>query len=1020
MIFRPALLVLSSLAVLAGCGGGGGGGAAEPTVPFRVSISAQETTLSANTSNSVFGPETPFATTINVRITESNGTPVSDGTLVSLTVSASEIGLLSTISEPATQSESLQLTTSGGNASALFHTSDVTGQTSISASAFDSVANRNVQSSVTITVNDDVAPPQQVELTTERTTLPANPFGVPPFLGSPYLSEVTITFRDSSGQLSAPADGTVAASIDPVTRGAFSTLDDPTTTDVNEFFVLIGNGPVDMAAGTATVFVHSFSTPGPMVLRVTAQDPDTLETLSAELEFTVTEPASDGVPANVALSASRSLMYVQGSGGQTSQQLEALVFDGGREPVPDPVDNNNVLVELFTEGPNTGETVRARNASGTVVQGDSISIATTAGITSFNLDTGTQPGFLEVRVTADAADNNVDNGIGAPVSSSFEVEVSDGVPFAIALATVPAGPVATGASVTDANPNAPFPLSSNDVLAMQIEAVVTDRRGNPPARPVTIEFGLLDSPTDGFPSTGPGAFSLSGFDGNPVEGGFNFTAPTGRFQTAGGGAGPNDTLVLFGKDIVGNADLESARAVDTVLSQTSLRVDEPFNLNDFTGTSVNNGPVLPYAIGRAMLGNVETGAVTNENGVASTFLNYPVSSVGRSLILYAQGTNGDLPMGEFKTFGDVQLTVYPGVSPLVLFASPSSIPANTVQTVEVCAFDAAGVPIPGLFIDFEFNNSVGTGTVDGIPTAGTLVNSTGFDGCTLATVETTGIPAGTGQFVLTFEAGGVTTTVDIIPDEDALLQVQPSTLLGDNLLGHLVTIRYLNANGEGIENVQITGTCTSDQGAINFVQEPGVTDENGETTARISMEGFDAICPDDEPGEGTCEFSVASGDPTAELTARGRDAALVQTSPAPASCDTDDTGGTLTVEFSEVEPGNNDGGAIVGAVGTTASAEIVSGDGLINCGLAIGSTASVGTDCSETYDTDTQVSLELTVPATGLMTEPEICPNPGVPTDSANEPGCFLGWDGACSGFAQSLTATVQVDSNQNCIARFR
>src|SRR5690606_7732592 len=123
-----------------------------------------------------------------------------------------------------------------------------------------------------------------------------------------------------------------------------------------------------------------------------------------------------------------------------------------------------------------------------------------------------------------------------------------------------------------------------------VAIVATDRLGNPVLPGTTITFGLIDEPQQ----FGVGDFFLSGLDGNPQEGGTNFTAPGGAFLTAGGGAGPGDALVLFGEDLIGNRDHESARRIVSVNSQTSLTVKRRFNHNDTTGSVVNSGPVLPY------------------------------------------------------------------------------------------------------------------------------------------------------------------------------------------------------------------------------------------------------------------------------------------------------------------------------------------------------------------------------------------------------------------------------------------
>ncbi len=221
---------------------------------------------------------------------------------------------------------------------------------------------------------------------------------------------------------------------------------------------------------------------------------------------------------------------------------------------------------------------------------------------------------MQVQATADRGDNNVDNGISSPVSSTGTVTVSDGKlyrlePFlqrlqrgAILVNGVSGGVSTNGTSVPP-DPDATYSLT--------VTAQGTDRFGGPVLPGTQIRFGAIDSPIDA-----DGFFAISGNQGDPEEGGIHFSALDGHFITAGGGAGPGDTLLVIGKESqgapAGNADLESASKVVTVLSETQLTVSTPFNLNDTTGASVNHGPVLPYIVGRPEIGNITSPALTND------------------------------------------------------------------------------------------------------------------------------------------------------------------------------------------------------------------------------------------------------------------------------------------------------------------------------------------------------------------------------------------------------------------------
>ncbi|MEM9304662.1 MAG: hypothetical protein AAGE01_21300 [Pseudomonadota bacterium] len=1051
-LWRPAIFLSASTLVLAACGGGSSsdGGAASPPMadpPPRVNISieiaAQDQTLSANPGTIIFAPGTDFATQLNVNLSG----PFATNQTVSFSVSNAERGVLSTDGDLVTQSQSLELNAVNGDATAVYHARGTTGVNTVTVSTLDDRGKADPGDDITrsatvdITIDNAVAPPQRLTLETSRTRLPANAFFVQPFLGSPYLSEVTITFLDRFGNLGAPEEGEAAASVDPVTIGAFSTLDDPSTEDVNEFLNLLGNGTVGMAAGSGTVFVHSFDIPGNATLRVVAQDPVTGDLFEETLDFVVVEPASDGIPANVILTVPASLLFIQDSGGRTATNVEIIVFDGANEPVADATASNNVRVEIDTIG--AGDAVlTATDVSGAQVSGRAINVGTTAGITSANLRTGASGGTVRIRAIADAADNNVDNGIQAPVTDVFELEITDGEPFAVSLSAFQLGqqginPVNDGVRLVNTDPTQPVPAPTGGAYQLPVVAVVTDRNGNPPARPVTVQFGLIDAPLQGFPATGPGSFAISGGDGDPQESGNLFTAPGGAFNLAGGGAAPGDTLVLFGRDSVGNSDLEGARSIDGVISNTQLTVTRPFDANV---PAVDRGPVIPYAIGRPENGNILTSAVTDEFGVAAAVLTYPVSAVGRSVIVHGQVAT----VSDAGTIGDVTQGSFSALAPVILVASPNDMFANKTRTVELCAFDAAGVPIPGVRPSFAFSTHVGTAIADGQEDIGVVSTPTGFDGCTDVLVETISVPitgSGDFDFLLNFELGGVIAPVAIdgsVTDQNPINQIDilPEAIIG-NTPGTDILVRLVDVNGNPIPGEQIRIDCTSNQGAVTPLQFPGVTDANGLTSIRLGIAGLDALCPGDTPGDGICLIDTtavtANGE---ELSIVGREGFLLPDDPLCAG-EVDEF--TLTVNFFEVndppptDPMNPTDG---GNRGTPPydSVIVFSDDGLIACEYDV-ENSDTPTDCATpTYPRDTRVTLSIPGiggsgrPRVPFCAEVEIDDNMDGEIDENEEvQGCFLGWSGSeecqravdIDGFPL-LRVELLMNRDKACTARFR
>jgi hypothetical protein len=345
-IFGKALTLLAIPVLLVSCGGGGGGGAADATVAFNMTITVDLANLLSNEGEVTFEPGTQFASGFSVRLSRNDGSAV-PATAVSVSVNNASLALLSTVADPNTQSGSLELTTSAGIVNGIIHTRDLTGTVQLVASAFDVTAGTTVTRTAVINIAQGPEPIQRVTIESTRTSLPANRFNFPILIpGSPYIATVTLRFRNADGVLISPQNGTFGVSISPVTLAAFSTLDDPETEEINETLVLIGNGPVSVAGGEGTIFVHAFDTPGTVRLSVTAQDPNTLENFDNEFEIEIVEPASDGLPANVALEVAPGPQYIQGSGGLTAREFGIIVLDGAGVPVPDTTNGNNNIVQI--------------------------------------------------------------------------------------------------------------------------------------------------------------------------------------------------------------------------------------------------------------------------------------------------------------------------------------------------------------------------------------------------------------------------------------------------------------------------------------------------------------------------------------------------------------------------------------------------------------------------------------------------------------------------------------------------
>lgn len=717
-----------------------------------------------------------------------------------------------------------------------------------------------------------------------RTQLPLNPNGVLPYPGSPYLSEVTITWRRPNGDLQLGQKISVA--IAPVQIAAFSTLDDPTTENQNEFQVLLGSGPVDATNGVATVFVNAGSVTGKATLTVSGRDPDSNQNITKSIDFTVVN-ATPPLPATVNVNAAPAGVYLASSGGNSASTLTVQVLDASGQTVPNPASGNSAFnnVQVEVVGTAGSGTLTTNDASGQAQTGSVVKTRTLNGIAGAVYRAGTVQGPMQIRVTADAADNNVDNGITTPVVATKTIIVSDGKLYSLTITSPNVNAITentvSGELSTDATNAPPDPDAT---YSLTVSALANDRQGNPVLPGTPIRFGLIDEPVGAY-NAGAYAnrFLHSGTDGDPAEGGNIFTSLSADFiRSNGNGVGPGDALLVFGKSVDGNSDLESAVTIQTVNSDTSLTVTPPFNLNNTTGVSVNNGPVLPYIAGRALHGNITAQAATDDKGVAHVKLNYTIRYLGHIAAIWAQGDGIDPLTNQSKRVTDIDTLLYPGIAPASLTASPSPIFGNTTQQVSVCLTDARLAPITGIRIGFQLTLADGTGSVDGNGLSGTLDNVTGLDGCVIATVVTSGVPAtpssgaGANSGTVKFSVGGATASVDIVVSVGAL-QVIPASVqvpcLSPPAFNGTIFVLAKDQFGNPLGNQSITATCTA---GITINPGTATTNSSGSFTFNYA-----ATNPSGSPLNGSCTFTATGTTRSVTVPFHGVDGSV---SPPPTAC----------------------------------------------------------------------------------------------------------------------------------------
>ena len=903
-IFRWALPI-TILALLSACGGSSSGGFGSGGTP-TVTIQASTTSVPANPGGFQPDPDSEFTVPVNVRVRLANGTAPADGTTVTLSSTNSSVGVVSSTGDPLAAGATASNGTSGGTATFWFTSGPQDGTVTLRASVtlvINDTGNQSFSDTLqfTVTPNDDGG-----RLSIEgSSTMPANNAGVPIFRGSPYINELTVNYVGPDGTAGEVVDGQVAVSIAPTDIAALSTLDDPETDMVNEFLVLIGGGPVNMSAGTTTLFVHSTDTPGTVTVTVSATDAVTQEEFSETFEVEVVEGGADFLPASVGFDTSDAPVYVQGSGGDTSKSVDALVSDSADNPVPNPEDGssefNNVRLELAE--PTSGGAGLTGTGAGGSTSGQTIDVQTVNGIANFSINAGTEIGQHRVIATVDRADNNVDNGLQDPLTAEFTIGVGDGRLFDLEI-------VSPSINAININRVGTFVLSDEDVVidedtgivippdpdgtySFVVSVIGTDQVGNPTLSGTPITFGKIDAPLS---TTNPPFFVFSGPEGDPDEGGTLFSvlsAPDGFLDDTSEtdeAVEFDDTVVTFGKNVEGNREHEAARFVDTIIDNDTVEVSQPWNLNDGSGGVVDDGNVIPWVIGRSSVGNISQQAVLGPEGRASVELSYPIYGVGRPAVLWAQGNRAD--GGGTTTVADAASIQFPGVAPLSISVQPSQVAGNTTTAVTVCLSDGLGAPVSGVFINAAVSGGDGFASLDGDPLGDGNqdgpANATASDGCVVTDLSTQGMIPDGEPLMITFFVGSASATVTVQPPGTATLNVQPERFLDlfQGASNVLVTLTLTQPGGQPISGVSLTGECEAAPmgGTLDITDGPGITDSNGETTATVRVNvtsecmGGNMGMP---TGEFQCNFTTDSGVPVGVFTAVQFDLDDLNISPDP-------------------------------------------------------------------------------------------------------------------------------------------
>ena len=620
-----------------------------------------------------------------------------------------------------------------------------------------------------------------VSITADKTTLPINILNVGPSIGNPYTNTVNVTVKQKGQLFAGPINVAIASGL---SSGALFYLDgDPEHEQCPAGAECPPSIPVPIAfrqlafeeaTGIVTFHFLASNVPGTVVLTASAQDPVTNKTVSASLTIQVVGGGggvTGGAPSVVKFVMDPAPVYIRDNpigttGGitqNTTKLFQVSVLDDLGQAVPDQGTVHTVLVKMLSNRPNGGEWLSTIDAQGNPQEGTEVLANLLGGMATFAFHSGTLPGTVLISATADRRDNNVDNGIQMGITNYAMIPVGTGEIKSLTF-TGPFADVAfsRGNNLVVCVDNAQNCQTGgskdkvvdwlwNGIYNRILTVIASDPYGNPPPAGTPITFRLIDSPLDmlfnRYPNQGHGQFAITGYNGDPAEGGLEFFAPNrmpprrtaadtlNPFVVPNGVsyaiADPLCLLMLQDPEIVnGNPDTVNAlpaegrleyhvgsriitgRAgnmltVNTVFNQVSQNVGA--NVWWTVGCPPHKGNVSNFNSDENTLDNTNAVASTDQSGVATVIMSYPANQVGRRFIVSAESDGGKV--------GAVMTHWYLGMpNGILTITSPQSLVAALAQVF--FAIDPTitnplnYTPWPGLV---QVSQNVATGAAVNLP-----------------------------------------------------------------------------------------------------------------------------------------------------------------------------------------------------------------------------------------------------------------------------------------------------------------
>lgn len=537
--------------------------------------------------------------------------------------------------------------------------------------------------------------PASVQIAADKTTLPVNINNLGPQIGGPYTNTITVTVKKNGNLIATPINVAISGGL---SSGALFYLDgDPehercpagaTCPPSPTIPIAFRQIAFEDATGIATFHFHASGVPGPVVITASAADPATGQVLSASLTITVTGGGGSGggKPSAVTFLMDPGPIYIRTNpvgttnAGQSSVKLFQVFLSDDFGQAINQGGGNPLRIEMLANRPNGGEWLSATDVKGNAQEGATVFSGLFGGPATVALHSGTLPGTVVIAATADRADNNVDNGIQIPITNYATVSIGTGQIASLTFTGPFADAVFAGKNnllaIDGQCGAAPCDSVWNGVYSRVVSVIASDGFGNPPPEGTPITFRLIDSPLDmlknRYPDQGHGEFAITGYTGDPREGGLEFFAPNrtvkrttsdtlNPFMVPNGVsfaiADPMCLLMLQDPEIInsnpstinglpseGRLEYHGGSRIITGRAGNMLLVNTPFKQ-----VSQNVGANIWYTVGcpphKGNVANFDTSEIvvsTNASGVASTVMNYPASQVGRRFMLAAESDGGQV------------------------------------------------------------------------------------------------------------------------------------------------------------------------------------------------------------------------------------------------------------------------------------------------------------------------------------------------------------------------------------------